>query len=214
MTETVRTVAGSTPYAWPYDARLDPHRLALLVVLPGAAGVQDGPDATPDPAPDPALRRIGELAGAVLAVGGVVVEVTTTPPLGGRRTTGSRPRAALTGLKAPSHRVTSGGVDGFYASPLDALLRAHGRDQLLLCGQWLETGVHSTMRSANDRGYECLLVLDACVPYDPALVPAARSQIEMSGGIFGAVGETAPVLAAVTALTAALTADPTERTSA
>ncbi len=207
MTETVRTVAGSTPYAWPYDARLDPHRLALLVVVPGAAGVQDGPDGPPDEsAPDPALGRIGGLAGAVLACGGVVVEVTTTPPLGGRRASGPHGRAALTGLKAPSYRVTSGGVDGFYASALDALLRAQGRDQLLLCGQWLETGVHSTMRSANDRGYECLLVLDACVPYDQALVGAARSQIEMSGGIFGAVGETEPVLSAVTALT--------ERTSA
>jgi nicotinamidase-related amidase len=70
----------------------------------------------------------------------------------------------------------------------------------VICGQWLETGVHSTMRSANDRGYECLLALDACVPYDPDLVPAARSQVEMSGGIFGAVGETAAVLAALHAV--------------
>ncbi len=45
------------------------------------------------------------------------------------------------------------------------------------------------MRSANDRGYECLLVIDACVPHDPELVAASRSQIEMSGGIFGAVGD-------------------------
>ena len=67
----------------------------------------------------------------------------------------------------------------------------------MLCGQWLETGVHSTIRSANDRGYECLLALDACIPYDPDLAPAARSQIEMSGGIFGAVGDTAAVLAAL-----------------
>lgn len=203
------TVLGTTPYPWPYDGRLEPQRLALLVVLPGADGA-----GTPDDAastPDPALGRIGELAGSVLAVGGVVVEVTTTPPIGGRRSAVPTRRAALTGLKAPSHRVTSGGIDGFYASPLDALLRAQGRDQLLVCGQWLETGVHSTMRSANDRGYECLLALDACIPYDPTLVGAARSQIEMSGGIFGAVGETVPLLAA---LTAARTTAPTERTSA
>jgi len=212
------TVPSSTPYAWPYDGRLEPQRLALLVVLPGAdgSGTSDDDAGT---APDPALGRIGELAGTVLGAGGVVVEVTTTPPLGGRRAAGPTRRAALTGLKAPSHRVISGGIDGFYASPLDALLRALGRDQLLLCGQWLETGVHSTMRSANDRGYECLLVLDACVPYDPALVPAARSQIEMSGGIFGAVGETAPVLATLSPATepsAALpqAASPHERTSA
>ena len=88
-------------------------------------------------------------------------------------------------------------MDGFYASPLDATLRALGRDQLVVCGQWLETGVHSTMRSANDRGYECLLAIDACVPYDPDLAAASRSQIEMSGGIFGAVGESAAVIDAL-----------------
>ena len=55
------------------------------------------------------------------------------------------------------------------------------------------------MRSANDRGYECLLVVDACAPLEPELVPAAISMVEMSGGIFGAVGTTAPVLAALDA---------------
>ena len=59
--------------------------------------------------------------------------------------------------------------------------------------------MHSTMRSANDRGYECLLVVDACAPLDPDLVPPAISMVEMSGGIFGAVGTTAPVLAALAA---------------
>ncbi len=54
------------------------------------------------------------------------------------------------------------------------------------------------MRDANDRGYECLLVLDACVPIDPDLVTASVSSIEMSGGIFGAVGTSADVIAALT----------------
>ncbi|RNM17030.1 isochorismatase family protein [Nocardioides pocheonensis] len=190
------TVASTTPYSWPYDGRLDPRRLALLVVLPGpedAESVADGAGA-----PDSVLGRVGVLAGAMFDVGGVVVEVTTTPPPGRRPERVPAPRrAANLGLRGPAHRITSGGVDGFFSSPLDATLRALGRDQLVLCGQWLETGVHSTMRSANDRGYECLLALDACIPYDPDLAPAARSQIEMSGGIFGAVGDTAAVLAAL-----------------
>jgi nicotinamidase-related amidase len=54
------------------------------------------------------------------------------------------------------------------------------------------------MRSANDRGYECLLVADACRPVDPALRAPALSMIEMSGGIFGAVGQSAQVLRALT----------------
>ena len=125
------------------------------------------------------------------SAGGVVLHVRTTPPTG--------PPAAIErgGPTWTDHLVDAHGIDGFFGSPLDSLLRSLGRDQLLLCGSWLETSVHSTMRSANDRGYECLLVIDACVPHDPALVAASRSQIEMSGGIFGAVGDSADVLTAI-----------------
>lgn len=188
------TVARSTPYAWPYDGRLEPARLALLVLLPGGGAGPGGGG----PALDPLVERISLLAGATRGSGGVVVEVTAAPRSRGQN--GSRPARQAPDspwLRGDTRRVPAGGIDGFFASGLDALLRRLGRDQLLLCGQWLETNVHSTMRSANDRGYECLLVLDACVPVDPALIPAARSQIEMSGGIFGAVGETAAVLDAL-----------------
>jgi nicotinamidase-related amidase len=57
--------------------------------------------------------------------------------------------------------------------------------------------VHSTLRSANDTGYECLLVADACSAHDPALVASSISSVEMSGGIFGAIGTTDAVLAAL-----------------
>jgi nicotinamidase-related amidase len=194
------TVAGTTPYSWPYDGRLDPRRLALVVVLPGPDQAEPAADGAAA-APDSALGRVGVLAGTMFAVGGVVVVVTTTSPPRRRPELVPAPRrAANLGVRGPAHRITSGGIDGFFASSLDADLRALGRDQLVLCGQWLETGVHSTMRSANDRGYECLLALDACIPFDPDLVAAARSQVEMSGGIFGAVGDTAAVLAALHAV--------------
>ncbi len=94
--------------------------------------------------------------------------------------------------------VAAAGIDAFFGSPLDPVLRSLGTDLLLLVGLGLETTVHSTMRSANDRGYECLLVVDACAPLDPDAVPNAVSMVEMSGGIFGAVGLTDPVLAALT----------------
>lgn len=175
------TVAGTTPYAWPYDAGFDPDRIALLVVL--------GDDAPRVPAP------VASLADRLRAEGGVVVTVTTTPPRRGAPSTVAG-AGVLTDIAA-DHLVVAAGIDGFYGSPLDGLLRRLGRDQLLLVGSWLETSVHSTMRSANDRGYECLLVLDGCVAYDPALLKAARSQIEMSGGIFGAVGLLDDVLAAL-----------------
>jgi len=85
------------------------------------------------------------------------------------------------------------------------VLRAAGATHLLVAGHGLEGPVHSTLRSANDRGYECLLVIDACSPLDPGLAGAARSMVEMSGGIFGAVGTTADVLAALVPRPASLT---------
>ena len=53
------------------------------------------------------------------------------------------------------------------AAPLDAVLRGRRRTHLLVAGLGLEAAVHSTLRTANDRGYECLLVTDACAPLDP-----------------------------------------------
>jgi nicotinamidase-related amidase len=199
-----RTVARSTPYSWPYDASLAPSRLALVVVLPAEAEHAAG-DGAPgrESSPGPALARIALLAGTVQESGGLVIEVTAAPP---RARAGQVPLALANGADAHGlpgrvHQVHSGGIDGFFASSLDSTLRTLGRHQLLLCGKWLETNVHSTMRSANDRGYECLLVLDACVAYDTSLTAAARSQVEMSGGIFGAVGETAAVVDALLSLT-------------
>jgi len=190
------TVARTTPYAWPYDGLLDPTRLALVVVVARADGQGEAASGD-DEVDEGALARIAELASGTLGAGGVVVEVTTTPPQSRRGAVAARTSAPLLGVRGATHRITAGGTDGFFASTLDATLRALRRDQLLLCGQWLELGVHSTMRSANDRGYECLLVQDACLPYDRSLAPAARSQIEMSGGIFGAVGDTTAVLDAL-----------------
>jgi hypothetical protein len=174
------TIASTTPYAWPYDGLFSPARAALLVV---------DTDGTPPPG-----ATVEALAGPLLAAGGVVFQVTTTPPRPG--STGTRPEV----ISYATHNVRASGLDGFYGSPLDHLLRTLGRDQLLLAGGWLETSVHSSLRSANDRGYECLLLLDACTPYDPDMVAASRSQIEMSGGIFGAVGETTHVLTAIAGL--------------
>lgn len=167
----------TTPYPWPWHGRLDPSRLALLAVA----------------CPDRAAR--GGMAGGtpgleetVRGAGGLVVRVGVRPPL---RPAG--PPVALP-IKAPDCDVAAAGWDGFHGSGLDDLLRAAGRDLLALTGCCLELGVHSTMRSANDRGYECLLVADACAAADPTLAGAALSMIEMSGGIFGAVGSSAALI--------------------
>jgi nicotinamidase-related amidase len=88
----------------------------------------------------------------------------------------------------------SGGTNAFFESALDGLLRERGRTDLVIAGWGLEGPVHSTMRSANDRGYECLLVADASTAIDESLAFAACETVRFSGGIFGAVADTADVV--------------------
>jgi biuret amidohydrolase len=181
------TIAGSEPYPWPWDGCLDPARVAVVIVGWDAVWAAhchlDGET----------TQRIVALA----AVAPFVVAVSHVPPRGLAAGDPSAPLDLPSGARA----VTAGGVDGFHEGPLEGLLRAAGRDQLLLCGYGLEGPVHSTMRSANDRGLECLLVLDACAPVDPTLVAASRSMVLMSGGIFGAVGTTAATIDALDVVT-------------
>ena len=192
-------VAATTPYPWPYDGDLAGPATALLVVAPdGATTADDG------------LRSVVDrLAAAVHGVGGLVVAATTAPaahrsrwadtvgPIGSDAAGGVGGAVALLGAGVADKAVRARGVDAFYGSDLDLILRTRRVERLLLAGVGLETCVHSTMRDANDRGYECLLVVDACGPVDAALVPAALSMIEMSGGIFGAVGRSPDVLTAL-----------------
>ena len=96
----------------------------------------------------------------------------------------------------PDAVVDAFGVDGFSGSPLAECLAGLDVDHLLVCGLGLEGPVHSTLRSANDRGLECLLVIDGCAPLDPSLAGAGVRIIEMSGGIFGAVADAEAVLTA------------------
>ena len=89
------------------------------------------------------------------------------------------------------------GKGAFYATPLDGLLRAKGTTHLLFSGVTTEVCVQTTMREANDRGYECLLIEDATDSYFPAFKQATLEMIRAQGGI---VGWTAPSAAVLEAL--------------
>lgn len=186
-------VAGTEPYPWPYDGELAGQRLALLAV----AAQRWFADRTVGGAL--ALAVIEEVARAVRASGGLVVHVrlggrARRPPLPER---GSASWALLVETTPTDEVVDACGLDGFYGSPLDALLRGAGADRLLIGGLGLEGPVHSTLRSANDQGYECLLVADACAAHEPDLVPNAIDTVLMSGGIFGAVGTATAIVEAL-----------------
>lgn len=89
------------------------------------------------------------------------------------------------------------GKGAFYATGLAAVLAERGIASLIVCGVTTEVCVHTTVREANDRGYRCLVVSDACGSYFPAFHEAGLAMIAAQGGIFGWVAPSAAVLPAV-----------------
>ncbi|HYR62919.1 MAG TPA: isochorismatase family protein [Actinomycetota bacterium] len=190
-------VEGTAPYPWPWDGPLDPSRLALVAV-----GCQRWwADRTSEV--ERALAALDRTARAVRDAGGLVVLVRHGRPTGPARRRSLLPRPGEVGWEPVTTRVRgdvvvdASGVDAFFGSSLDADLRSLDRDTLAIGGLGFETAVYSTMTGANDRGYECLALIDASAPHEPAVAERAVSSITMSGGIFGAVGTSTALCAAL-----------------
>ncbi|RDJ23104.1 cysteine hydrolase [Bosea caraganae] len=89
------------------------------------------------------------------------------------------------------------GKGAFYQTDLELMLRNSGIETLLVCGVTTEVCVHTTVREANDRGYRCLVLGDACGSYFPEFHEVGLRMIAAQGGIFGWVSSTDEVLAAL-----------------
>ncbi|MFM7537401.1 MAG: cysteine hydrolase family protein [Acidimicrobiales bacterium] len=89
------------------------------------------------------------------------------------------------------------GKGAFHATDLDQLLRTRGIRALLVCGVTTEVCVHTTVREANDRGYECAVLEDCVGSYFPEFQRVGIAMIEAQGAIFGWVSSSSAAVEAL-----------------
>lgn len=181
VSEPTTTVVGSRPYPWPYDGIVDPSTTALVVVV--GRGLSDAEALS-------AFEGIAVVARQMRMTDMKIYWVACSLE-------GKQLDLLTDAATADDVTVECSTQNGFIGSELDLTLRVAGVSHLAVAGFPTELAVHSTIRRANDLGYECLLLEDGCVAADSTLQRSAQSMIEMSGGIFGAVGSSQHLIAAL-----------------
>ncbi len=94
--------------------------------------------------------------------------------------------------------VDKPGKGAFHGTDLEKILANRGVSQLLVCGVTTEVCVSTTVREANDRGFNCLVVEDCCASYSREFHNSALAMIVAQGGIFGWVTPSAALLPVLT----------------
>src|SRR5271163_2027044 len=177
--------------AEPYPIDLDPARAGLVIIdmqrdflEPGGFGESLGNDVS-------LLRRtiapIGRLLDAARAAGLPVIHTRE----------GHRPDLAELYPKPGEPVIDKPGKGAFYATDLDTILKHRGVKQLIVCGVTTEVCVNTSVREANDRGFDCLVLEDCCGSYFPEFQEMGLRMIKAQGGIFGWVASSEAVIAAL-----------------
>jgi nicotinamidase-related amidase len=133
------------------------------------------------------LPDLSDCPPAKRARGNAALRIGDPGPMG-RILVAGEPGADIVPALAPAPGeivIDKPGKGAFYATRLGAVLAAHGITHLLICGVTTEVCVQTTMREANDRGFECLLVEDATESYFPEFKAAALAMVRAQGGIVG-----------------------------
>ncbi|HKX11228.1 MAG TPA: isochorismatase family cysteine hydrolase [Stellaceae bacterium] len=208
------------PFDFPYDGKLNPKQLALLVIdlqidFVSADGylAKRGYDVAPVRAILPAVRAVIE---AVRRAGGLVVytrqgyradlaDMTDYERFrrrrGGLDGTGVLVRGSPGFEIVPELPVDPADViidktanGAFTYTDLEQILRVRGIEQVMLTGCTTDVCVHSTLREAHDRNFQCLLIEDACASGDAYAHAAAVHMVTVEDGVFGAVATSADVV--------------------
>ena len=169
---TDQLTALSQPYPWPWHGSFAPRLTALLVL-------RDGDVAPPD---QPTAALLSSLVQLGARAGLLVGELP------------GRPQDSAWPPFTADFRISRPHLGGFTGTDLDAVLRKRRISDLIFAGFPFELGADCTMRQANDLGYECLALSDCCTGLAPDTLAGALASIQMSGGIFGAVAESASIL--------------------
>lgn len=214
------------PFCFPYDGNLDPHKTALIVIdlqddFLSTTGyfARQGYDPAPLRAILPAVNR---LIGACRAAGIRIIHTRQ----GYREDLADmtayekwrRKRSGLDGTTAlirssPGFQISSE-VDvqpmdiivdktcnsAFTYTDFEHVLRAQGITHLLFSGCTTDVCVHTTLREACDRNFQCLTISDACASGDQYAHEAALHMVTVENGIFGALTDTAAVIDGLKAL--------------
>ena len=211
------------PFDFPCDGRLDPAATALLVIdlqidflSPDGYFARKGYDPSPLRA---ILPNVNRLIAAARSAGLLIVhtrqgyraDLADMTPYERWR----RQRAGLDGSNillrsspgfgvVPEIAVTDSDVivdktanGAFTYTDLEHILRARGISHLIFSGCTTDVCVHSTLREACDRNFQCCLVEDACASGDAYAHAAAVHMVTVEDGIFGVVATTAEVVAAL-----------------
>lgn len=211
------------PYDYPYDGKLDPTKTALMVIdlqidflSPEGYFAKKGYD----PAPLRAiLPNVNALIAAARRAGCLILHTRQgyradladmTDYEKWRRRRGALEGSQVLLRSSPGFHIvpeitvekqdvvidkTANGA--FTHTDLEHVLRARGITHLLFTGCTTDVCVHTTLREAADRNFQCLLIEDACASGDPYAHQAAVHMVTVEDGIFGCVADTAAVLQAL-----------------